>query len=50
MGVDIEAIAKDVVDAAFKVHKQFEPGLLSLLIRHVMCTNFANAAGLFKLN
>ncbi len=28
MGVDIEAIAKDVVDAAFKVHKQFEPGLL----------------------
>jgi GxxExxY protein len=28
MTVDIEAIAKDVVDAAFKVHKQFGPGLL----------------------
>ena len=26
--VDIEAIAKDVVDAAFKVHKEFGPGLL----------------------
>jgi GxxExxY protein len=28
MIVDIEAIAKDVVDAAFKVHKEFGPGLL----------------------
>lgn len=28
MGVDIEVIAKDIVDAAFKVHKQFGPGLL----------------------
>ena len=28
MGADIETIAKDVVDAAFKVHKEFEPGLL----------------------
>ena len=26
--VDIEAIAKDVVDAAFNVHKEFGPGLL----------------------
>ena len=26
--VDIEAIAKDVVDAAFIVHKEFGPGLL----------------------
>ena len=30
MGADIEAIAKDIVDAAFKVHKQFGPGLLAL--------------------
>ena len=28
MGEDIEAIAKDIVDAAYKVHKQFGPGLL----------------------
>ena len=28
MGADIEAIAKDIVDAAFKVHKEFGPGLL----------------------
>ena len=28
MGIDIEAIAKDIVDAAFKVHKEFGPGLL----------------------
>ena len=28
MGTDIEAIAKDIVDAAFKVHKEFGPGLL----------------------
>ncbi|MBI2332621.1 MAG: GxxExxY protein [Chloroflexi bacterium] len=27
MTEDIEAIAKDVVDAAFKVHKEFGPGL-----------------------
>ena len=26
--VDIEAIAKDIVDAAYKVHKEFGPGLL----------------------
>lgn len=25
---DIEAIAKDIVDAAYKVHKEFGPGLL----------------------
>jgi len=28
MGTDIEVIAKDIVDAAFKVHKEFGPGLL----------------------
>ena len=28
MIVDIEAIAKDIVDAAYKVHKEFGPGLL----------------------
>ena len=28
MGADIETIAKDIVDAAFQVHKQFGPGLL----------------------
>jgi len=28
MGTDIEAIAKDIVDAAYKVHKEFGPGLL----------------------
>ena len=28
MGADIEAIAKDIVDAAFKIHKEFGPGLL----------------------
>ena len=28
MTADIEAIAKDIVDAAYKVHKQFGPGLL----------------------
>jgi len=28
MGADIETIAKDIVDAAFKVHKEFGPGLL----------------------
>jgi GxxExxY protein len=26
--VDIETIAKDIVDAAYKVHKEFGPGLL----------------------
>ncbi len=28
MSADIEAIAKDIVDAAYKVHKEFGPGLL----------------------
>src|SRR5262245_59835747 len=28
MSMDIEAIAKDIVDCAFKVHKEFGPGLL----------------------
>ena len=28
MMVDIEVIAKDIVDAAYKVHKEFGPGLL----------------------
>ena len=28
MADDIELIAKDIVDAAFKVHKEFGPGLL----------------------
>lgn len=28
MGADIEAIGKDIVDAAFQIHKQFGPGLL----------------------
>ena len=28
MANDIEAVAKDIVDAAFKVHKEFGPGLL----------------------
>jgi len=28
MSADIEAIAKDVVDAAYIIHKQFGPGLL----------------------
>lgn len=28
MTTDIETVAKDIVDAAFKVHKQFGPGLL----------------------
>ena len=28
MGADIEAIGKDIVDSAFKVHKEFGPGLL----------------------
>lgn len=28
MSTDIEAVAKDIVDAAFKVHKEFGPGLL----------------------
>ncbi len=28
MTADIEAIARDIVDAAYKVHKQFGPGLL----------------------
>jgi len=28
MKVDIEVIAKDIVDAAYKVHKEFGPGLL----------------------
>ena len=28
MNEDIEAIGKDIVDAAFKIHKQFGPGLL----------------------
>ncbi|MCQ3939091.1 MAG: GxxExxY protein [Chloroflexi bacterium] len=28
MTADIEAIAKDIVDAAYKVHKEFGPGLL----------------------
>ena len=28
MADDIEAIAKDIVDAAYKVHKEFGPGLL----------------------
>lgn len=28
MSIDIEAIGKDIVDAAFQIHKQFGPGLL----------------------
>jgi GxxExxY protein len=28
MGEDVEAIANDIVDAAYKIHKQFGPGLL----------------------
>lgn len=28
MSADIEAIGKDIVDAAFQIHKQFGPGLL----------------------
>ena len=28
MANEIEAVAKDIVDAAFKVHKEFGPGLL----------------------
>ena len=28
MSADIEAIAKDIVDAAYKIHKEFGPGLL----------------------
>ncbi len=28
MSADIEAIGKDVVDAAYQIHKQFGPGLL----------------------
>lgn len=28
MTADIESIAKDIVDAAYKVHKEFGPGLL----------------------
>ncbi|GIK11216.1 GxxExxY protein [Chloroflexi bacterium CFX6] len=28
MTEDIEAVAKDIVDAAYKVHKEFGPGLL----------------------
>ena len=28
MAADIEAIGKDIVDAAFKIHKEFGPGLL----------------------
>jgi GxxExxY protein len=28
MSIEIEAIATDIVDCAFKVHKQFGPGLL----------------------
>ncbi len=28
MANDIEAVANDIVDAAFKVHKEFGPGLL----------------------
>lgn len=28
MTENIEAIAKDIVDSAFKVHKEFGPGLL----------------------
>ena len=28
MATDIETVAKDIVDAAIKVHKEFGPGLL----------------------
>ena len=28
MGADIEAIGKNIVDAAYQIHKQFGPGLL----------------------
>jgi GxxExxY protein len=28
MSADVEAVAKDIVDAAYKVHKEFGPGLL----------------------
>ncbi len=28
MGRDIEVVAKDIVDSAYKVHKEFGPGLL----------------------
>jgi len=30
---DIEAVAKDIVDAAYKVHKEFGPGLLESAYR-----------------
>jgi len=28
MGAEIESVAKDIVDAAYKVHKEFGRGLL----------------------
>ena len=36
MTTDIEAIGKDIVDAAYKVHKEFGPGLLESATASVM--------------
>jgi len=40
MANDIEAVARDIVDAAFKVHKEFGPGITrNPLISNAMPTN-----------
>ena len=40
----IEAIAKDIVDAAYKVHKEFGPGLLETAYQQCHVSNYANVA------
>jgi len=42
---DIEAVAKDVVDAAIKVHKALGPGLLESAYQYCHVMNCGSAAG-----
>ena len=37
MSADIEAIGKDIVDAAYSIHKQFGPGLLESAYEASLC-------------
>ena len=45
MTKDIEAVASDIVDSAFKVHQAFGPGCLNQHINNAMPMNFASAVG-----
>lgn len=46
---DIEAIAKDIIDCAIKVHKVLGPGLLESAYQHCHPMNFEKVVGIPKL-